>query len=75
MIQNEILREASRCVKPGGRLVYSTCSIDPEENIELVTQFVEKTPGFRLGEWEQLLPFEDETDGAFAAVLHRDALS
>jgi len=75
VIQNEILREASRCVKPGGRLVYSTCSIDPEENIELVTQFVEKTPGFRLGEWEQLLPFKDETDGAFAAVLHRDAVS
>ena len=75
VLQNEILREAARCVKPGGRLVYSTCSIDPEENIELVTRFAEKTPGFRLGKWEQLLPFKDQTDGAFAAVLHREDVS
>lgn len=74
-IQNDILREAAQCVKPGGRLVYSTCSIDPEENIELVTKFADEHPEFTLGKTEQLLPFKDETDGAFAAVLHRDAAS
>lgn len=75
VIQNEILREAALCVKPGGRLVYSTCSIDPEENLELVTSFVEKNPEFTLGETKQILPFEAQTDGAFAAVLHRNPAS
>jgi 16S rRNA (cytosine967-C5)-methyltransferase len=70
VIQNDILREAALCVKPGGRIVYSTCSIDPEENLELVTRFVEKNPEFTLGETRQVLPFNDGTDGAFAAVLH-----
>jgi len=74
-IQNDILREAARCVKPGGRLVYSTCSIDPEENIELVTRFVEENPEFTLGDSHQILPFKDGTDGAFAALLHRNPAS
>jgi len=39
VIQNQILEQAIKCLKPGGRLVYSTCSIDPEENIDLVTHF------------------------------------
>jgi len=75
VIQKEILREAARCVKPGGRIVYSTCSIDPEENIDLVTRFVEENPEFRLGESKQILPFQDGTDGAFAALLYRDPVS
>ncbi len=74
-IQNAILREAALCVKPGGRLVYSTCSIDPEENIDLVSSFVEKNPEFTLGESQQILPFKDQTDGAFAALLHRSPAS
>jgi len=74
-IQKDILQQAAPCVKPGGRLVYSTCSIDPEENSELVTRFVEEHPEFTLAESKQLLPFEDGTDGAFAALLVRDASS
>ncbi len=74
-IQSKILSEAARCVRPGGRLVYSTCSIDPEENIDLVTRFVEGHPDFVLGESKQILPFQDQTDGAFAALLHRNPAS
>lgn len=74
-IQRSILEAAAPCLKPGGRLVYSTCSIDPEENLEQVTRFAEDHPGYQLGEMRQLLPFEDETDGAFAAILRRDPVS
>lgn len=74
-VQRKILEAAAPCVKPGGRLVYSTCSIDPEENIEQVERFVRDDPEFTLGESKQLLPFVDEIDGAFAAVLTRNPVS
>ena len=71
-IQMSILEEAAKCVKDGGRIVYSTCSIDPEENIELVNDFLKKHPEFNLTRSQQLLPFQDQTDGAFAALLVKD---
>ncbi|MEN8678557.1 MAG: transcription antitermination factor NusB [Akkermansiaceae bacterium] len=74
-IQTRILEQAVKCLKPGGRLVYSTCSIDPEENIELVTRFVKNHPELELEKSEQLLPFKDQTDGAFAALLRRNSSS
>ena len=73
-IQNKILAEAAKCVKPGGRIVYSTCSIDPEENIELVEAFA-KAHDFTLERSEQKLPFIDETDGAFAALLVKNPVA
>lgn len=69
-IQWEILSAALPCLKAGGRIVYSTCSIDPEENIDLVSRFVRENSQLELGATKQVLPFEDETDGAFAAVIH-----
>ena len=74
-IQNQILEQAVKCLKPGGRLVYSTCSIDAEENIELVTRFVESHSDLVLEKSEQLLPFRDRSDGAFAALLRRNSVS
>lgn len=74
-LQQKILAAAAPCLKPGGRLVYSTCSVDPEENIDQVTRFVNEHPDFSPGESKQLLPFVDETDGAFAAVLRRDPVT
>jgi 16S rRNA (cytosine967-C5)-methyltransferase len=56
-------------LKPGGRIVYSTCSIDPQENLELVTKFSNAHPELELSDHEQLLPFRDGCDGAFAALL------
>jgi 16S rRNA (cytosine967-C5)-methyltransferase len=45
--QISILLHASRMVKPGGRLVYSTCSVEPEENEEVVKKFFEEATGFQ----------------------------
>jgi 16S rRNA (cytosine967-C5)-methyltransferase len=45
-MQGHILQEAAKWVKPGGKLVYSTCTIDPQENQRVVKQFVENNPQF-----------------------------
>ena len=47
-LQKEILTNAAELVKPGGRLVYSTCSIDPEENEKVVDWFLEHHQEFRI---------------------------
>jgi 16S rRNA (cytosine967-C5)-methyltransferase len=75
VIQNQILEQAIKCLKPGGRLLYSTCSIDPEENIDLVTQFLKRHPAFSLEKSDQFLPFKDQSDGAFAALLRLNSSS
>lgn len=46
--QARILRQAARCVAPGGRLVYATCSILPEENEQQVEAFLAENPDFKL---------------------------
>lgn len=47
-LQARILRQAAACVAPGGRLVYATCSLLPEENQEQVEAFLADNPGFEL---------------------------
>jgi len=47
-LQGKILDIASNYLKIGGRLVYSTCSTEPEENEEIVSRFLEKHPNFEL---------------------------
>ena len=68
VIQTEILNNALPCLKPGGRIVYSTCSIEDAENTDLVKAFA-VTHGLKLGKSVRILPTEQGTDGAFAAVL------
>lgn len=70
-LQGRILENASQSVKPGGRLVYSTCSIDEDEDTNVVHQFLEKHPEFKLEKELLILPFEEKTDGAYAALLIR----
>ena len=53
----------------GGRLVYSTCSIEPEENHELVQLLLERHPGCQLVDERLVLPHRDRTDGAYSALL------
>ena len=73
-LQRRILGEAARLTAPGGQLVYSTCSIEPEENPLQVEAFLKEHPGFeRLCE-RQLLP-SAEMDGAYACLLRRRASS
>ncbi len=68
-LQINILENALPCVKIGGRIVYSTCSIDAQENTNLVQQFLTKHPEFELTKEQQIYPFEHQTDGAYAAIL------
>ena len=71
-LQLQILTNASGFLKPGGSLGYSTCSIDPEENTEVIKKFLENNPGWRLDCEKQLFPFRDGVDGAYAARLIRE---
>ncbi len=85
-MQYELLVKASTLVKPGGIIVYSTCSIEPEENFEIVKKFLATHPQFKLKEASedfshelldengciQTLPHVHHMDGAFAARLVRE---
>ena len=67
--QLELLQQAASVLKPGGTLVYSTCSLEPEENSEVVKEFLAAHQNFKLASERQLLPFADHVDGAFVARL------
>jgi 16S rRNA (cytosine967-C5)-methyltransferase len=67
--QLDLLRQASARLKPGGILVYSTCSLEPEENQSVVKEFLSGEKRFRLDSQRELLPFTDSTDGAYVARL------
>jgi 16S rRNA (cytosine967-C5)-methyltransferase len=86
-LQASILESASRLVKDGGRLVYATCSLLPDENEEQITKFLDNHPEFSLlrpekasnlipnlpatGDYLSLTPAEHKTDGFFAAVMEK----
>ena len=70
-LQADILDACASRVAPGGVLVYSTCSNEPEENEAQVTAFLARHPDFTLEESRESIPFESGTDGAFAAKLCR----
>ncbi len=72
-LQAEILDAAAAQVAPGGVLVYSTCSNEPEENAEQVAAFLARHPDFTLRESKESVPFETGHDGAFSAALVRVA--
>ena len=87
--QAGILDDAARLVRVGGRLVYATCSLFPEENEAQVDAFLARTPGFAVvplerawtldapapgsGPYLSLTPRRHGTDGFFGAVLERTA--
>ncbi|TVQ64566.1 MAG: 16S rRNA (cytosine(967)-C(5))-methyltransferase RsmB [Balneolaceae bacterium] len=65
-LQEELLDEAMNHVKRGGRLIYSTCSIEPEENWEQIKKFLSKYDNFELESLEEFLPEEVLAEGGFA---------
>ncbi len=67
--QAGLLQLAATLLKPCGTLVYSTCSLDPEENEDQVRHFLEGHTGFQLAESQVVNPVQDGVDGAFAARL------
>ena len=81
VLQTEILDKACKCVKPGGKLVYATCSLFAEENENQVTRFLKDHPEFEVSPidetlglgspYMQLSPARHGTDGFFTAILVR----
>lgn len=69
-VQREIIRSSWSYVKPGGTLLYSTCTINPDENERMACWIVEEFP-FELEEERQFIPGVDETDGFYYARLRR----
>lgn len=69
--QSHLLETAAEFVRPGGRLIYSTCSLEPEENEGQTVRFLADRPLFRLERQRQLLPPGSASDGAYAARLLR----
>ena len=69
--QLDLLKRAAPWVNPDGVLVYSTCSLEPEENSGVVEQFLSERAGFKLDYERELLPFVDNVDGAYVARILR----
>jgi 16S rRNA (cytosine967-C5)-methyltransferase len=67
--QLELLQVAAARIKSGGTMVYSTCSLEPEENSGVIQEFLAEHSSFKLESERQLLPFADNVDGAFVARL------
>lgn len=86
-LQGDLLDNAARFVKPGGVLVYSTCTTEPEENQEIVKNFLAKHPEFRLENagdfvshavvnaegFVETFPHKHGMDGSFAARMVKQA--
>lgn len=68
-LQREILAKAAAKCRRGGIVVYSTCSIDKEENEAQVKAFIASHPGAALAAERSSLPFASDDDGAYAAAL------
>jgi 16S rRNA (cytosine967-C5)-methyltransferase len=69
-LQLKILSSAARCLKPGGVLVYSTCTVTHEENIDVVTKFLNGSEGFKLESLKGFLP-EKLTSMPFTQTMEK----
>ncbi|MFC0780092.1 RsmB/NOP family class I SAM-dependent RNA methyltransferase [Flavobacterium sp. HJSW_4] len=74
-VQSEVLESYSKIVKPGGKLVYATCSVLPSENQEQVEKFLKTEIGqqFKFIEDRKMLASESGFDGFYMALLERKA--
>ena len=71
-LQKKIALNAADCVKPGGLLVYSTCTLHKAENERTVRYILKNRPEFSLETERTLRPDRDDTDGFFVARLRKN---
>lgn len=71
-LQKQILTACAPLLKPGGALVYSTCSLEEEEGTGLVREWVSSADDFTIESERLLFPPRDKTDGAFVAKIRRN---
>jgi 16S rRNA (cytosine967-C5)-methyltransferase len=69
--QRKILTNTVELLAKDGILVYSTCSIEPEENSVLINEFIADNPQLKVVDSIEKLPFRDHSDGAFACALKK----
>jgi 16S rRNA (cytosine967-C5)-methyltransferase len=67
--QVELMNQAAGLLKPGGVLVYSTCSLEPEENRQVLDDFLARHSEFKLDYERELKPFVEGVDGAYVVRL------
>jgi 16S rRNA (cytosine967-C5)-methyltransferase len=86
-VQKKMLNNAVKYLKPGGVIVYSTCTTEIEENMDVVKDFLEKNPDFRIDNAAQYVnkelvnaegcietfPHKHGIDGSFAVRLVRQS--
>lgn len=70
-IQGKILENAASCLLPGGRLLYSTCTLRKCENEGVINAFLDKHSGFGLKYQRTFMPHVDGTDGFYCALLQK----
>lgn len=71
-LQKEILHTIQQYVRPGGKLMYSTCTINPAENEDNVRWFMQEHSNFQLEMQQQILPGKGRNDGFFLARLRKE---
>jgi 16S rRNA (cytosine967-C5)-methyltransferase len=69
--QLALLHDATAFLAPSGTIVYSTCSLEAEENSGVIQEFLARNPGWTLAGEKELRPFADGVDGAYVAKLVR----
>ncbi len=69
LVQRRILFNADNYLKSGGKLLYSTCTLNKKENRENVDAFLKEHPNYSLEQEKTFYPNQDNTDGFYAAVL------
>jgi 16S rRNA (cytosine967-C5)-methyltransferase len=72
--QGQLLSRTATLVRLDGRVIYSTCSSEPEENHEVVARFLSERPDYSLERVHETLPFRDGLEAFFGAVLRRAAV-
>jgi 16S rRNA (cytosine967-C5)-methyltransferase len=71
-VQLRILTGAAKCVRPGGKLLYSTCTVFHEENRDVIDAFLDNTGEFSVLESRTIWPQDNGTDGFYYCLLKRN---